>query len=497
MNNLPTEIDLAILSRDESPLRHDVLAAVRGQRNVRVRIHRVIGRRLAQDVNRWQTIVRARNEALRKAQSPWLMFLDDDVVLARDCVARLQHALEARPEYAGLAADYNGEQSWRRFTPHVGMGATLFRRSVLQRTGFRWEAGRCECLCCCDDLRRQGFRIEYLPGARAQHLRVRNGHGGPAASGQPSAFCGCECDSNLSRTMLKSPAAVPQTELSTVGKPTVAADASGQTDEDPRSLAVRARIMVAFDRRDVGRFRKAFLTSLRNFSNVSQVIVVGYGLYPSESRLLSGLPGVHVVNRPANGQMAPVRRLADFGQIVSQMEPDTPVAYWDAADVIFQGSLNPLWELTQQHPDRLLAVREPRGYPGNAAITGWTRTISDRRMASKAFHLFASNPFLNSGFAAGTAAVMARYFREAGRLRHSPELKGTSDWGDQSALNLYCHSDPNRWIEVSEAWNFCVHDRPVGCVFLTPDGFVRTHQGTPIRVVHGNARSLTKLAIIR
>ncbi len=45
-------------------------------------------------------------------------------------------------------------------------------------------------------------------------------------------------------------------------------------------------------------------------------------------------------------------------------------------------------------------------------------------------HYFAMHPFLNSGFAAGSAATMMNYFAEAMRLRSSSELRGTTDWGD-------------------------------------------------------------------
>ena len=49
---------------------------------------------------------------------------------------------------------------------HVGMAATLFRRERLERLTFRWEPGKCECRCCCDDLRRAGFGIGYLAGGQ-------------------------------------------------------------------------------------------------------------------------------------------------------------------------------------------------------------------------------------------------------------------------------------------------------------------------------------------
>ena len=63
-------------------------------------------------------------------------------------------------------------QNWD-YPRHVGMAATLFRRERLERLTFRWEPGKCECRCCCDDLRRAGFGIGYLARrAQAWHRPV-------------------------------------------------------------------------------------------------------------------------------------------------------------------------------------------------------------------------------------------------------------------------------------------------------------------------------------
>lgn len=455
MPNAPT-IDLAVLTRDDSPLMPEVSDAIRRVHGVNLLVHRIVGSPRPDDPHRVATIARARNAAVQQARTPWLMFLDDDVVLAPDCVARLHHALTARPEYAGFGADYLGENSSRRTSTHVTMGATLFRTSALKQNPFRWELSKCECLCCCEDLRRKGNRIDYLPGARAWHLHRR-------------------------REDVVQPAPV----------------SNGDSSEVDPVLADKAKILVAFNRRDVRRFRDAFLRTLRSADNHQEVIVVGYGLYPSEIQLLSASAGVRVIPKVVNGQMPPVRRMDDFAEIVRSFSPETPVAYWDASDVVFQSSLAPLWQLTQQFAGRLLAVREPKGYPHNQAIYGWTKSIDHPTYSRRAFELFSTHPFLNSGFGAGTAAAMLAYFTEASRLRSSVELRGTTDWGDQSAMNLYCHTDANRWQEIAQGWNFCIHDRPRGEVHVTPDGRVISHRQTPIHAVHGNARSLRKFAIIR
>jgi hypothetical protein len=221
-------------------------------------------------------------------------------------------------------------------SPHVAMAATLFRRHVLARIRFRWKAGRCECQCCCDDLRAMGLGITYLPAAKARHLERQQPSG---ASLQPA----------------------PQPPVS------------------PRTLDAypAACILTAFNRRHYDKFRHQFLRSLRAAGNKDRVIVVGYGLYPSERRVLAQTAGVEAIHLPVNGILPPIRRLRDFQPIVAALPPDTPVAYWDAGDVAFQGSLTNLWRTALEHPDRLLAVREPKGHPQNSAVAAWTLSIRD------------------------------------------------------------------------------------------------------------------------
>ncbi|MFG0265198.1 MAG: glycosyltransferase [Rhodopirellula sp. JB055] len=317
MNFIPT-IDLALLTRDDQPLQDSVRNAVESQVGVRLNVHRIIGQPSGTDASRIATIVRARNEAVRRARSEHMMFLDDDVVLAKDCIARLHHGLIARSNYGAIAADYLGESSPHRDSRHVSMGATLFRRSVLRRNAFRWEPSKCECLCQCEDIRRSGARIGYLSGAKAWHLTRR----------QSARRCA------NSSTVTANP---PPTYV------------------DPEVVQT-AKILVAFNRRDVRRFQDVFLRTLRASGNTQEVIVVGYGLYPSEIQSLQRLANVRFIRQPYNGQLPPVRRLSDFRDIVSLLAPRTPVAYWDAGDVLFQGRLDSLWQQTQQHPDQILSV---------------------------------------------------------------------------------------------------------------------------------------------
>ncbi|MEO8498690.1 MAG: glycosyltransferase, partial [Planctomycetota bacterium] len=436
-------VDIVILSRDREDLDARVVRGLREQVDVRVRVHRLVGQRRADDPHRWETIARARNRARDLGDSKWIMFLDDDVRLAPHAISNLVQGLRDRPAHAALAANFLQERPGERPARHVAMGATLFRRKALRQVTFRWQDKQCECLCCCQDLRQLGWEIDYLDAACAFHLRK---------------------------------------------------DAEVVPDRNSR-VPLAGRVLVAFNRRHLAKFRSHFLRTLRGHGNREQVTAVVYGLYPSELRQLRTCHGVEVVPLPVNGVMPPIRRLTDFQHVIQSWPDDTPVAYWDAGDVVFQSRLEGLWQLARQHRHKLLAVREPRGYPDNAAVTGWTQSIADPLARRSAFELFSQNPFLNSGFAAGTAVAMRRYFKTAARLRDSAALAGTTDWGDQTALNLYCHSNSDGWVEIDEGWNYCLHDRHRGEVVVRPDGRLASRRGTPIYAAHGNARSLYKLEL--
>jgi hypothetical protein len=449
------EVDLVVITRDRSPLRRDVREGIAAQAGVRLRVHRVVGTPRPGEPNRWATIARARNEGKRLGSSRWLMFLDDDVVLEPGCVAGLAEGLRQRPGFAALAADYLGETSpypdaWQ-YPRHVGMGATLFRRDVLASLAFRWEPGKCECQCCCDDLRRAGFGIGYLPGARARHERLDRADHSSLPAGESTGHGG-----------------------------------------GPKPPSPDGRVFTAFDRNHFHRFRRQFLRTLRSSGNREVVTAVAYGLRPSEQRVLASIHGVEAVTLPANGVVPAIRRLRDFQDVVARWPPETPAAYWDAGDILFQDRLVGLWDQVRANPDKLLAVREPRGYPGNPAVGDWTRTIWDPAARRRAFELLATNPFLNGGFAAGTARALLAYFREGHRLRHSSALRGTADWGDQVAMNLYCHSDPRRWQEVAEGWNYCLFMRRPGEYHVRTDGRIESRSGIVIYVAHGNCRTLVK-----
>jgi hypothetical protein len=446
------EVDLVVLSRSHGSLPPAVERGIAAQRGVRLHVYRIVGEPQPDDHCRWATIARARNAAKRLGTSRLVMYLDDDVVLAPDCIAKLAAGLARRRGFAALAADYLRESARQRFTVHVAMGATLFRRHTLAQIQFRWQNGRCECQCCCDDLRERGRAIAYLPEARAWHLK-----------------------SKVERHIEHR------------------SDKAVDAQSEDRNLA--GRVLAAFDRRHLHRFCRRFLTTFRAAGNEETVTAVTYGLFPSEVRRLRRMPAVEVLPIPGNGVVPAIRRLRDFQDAIARWPEETPVAYWDAGDVVFQSRLDTLWPIVRKNPDKLLAVREPFCHPENTAVARWTLSIRDTQARQTAFDLLSSRPFLNAGFAAGTAGTMLTYLRAADGLLHSPALQGTLDWGDQTAMNLYCHSNPDSWLEVEEGWNYCLCGRKVCDVTRVGQEGVSSTKGVPVHVVHGNAGSIRRLAI--
>jgi hypothetical protein len=444
-----SEVDLVVLTPTDAPLRSEVMTGVARQTGVKINLHRITAAPRPEDVNRWETIARGRNQAGPTGSAPWLMFLDDDVVLGDNCVATLVEQLRRRPLYGALAADYLGESHAGEQSGHVGMGATLFRRVAVRSIHFRWEQGKCECQCCCDDLRRMGMAIGYQARARASHLTGgdRRTHREPAVR-------------------------------------------HGAIDEPSTATP---RILAAFDRRHFRHFRQRFLASLRSGGNNEQVTAVVYGLYPSERRALMREPRTDILPMPPS-EISPARlRVKDFQAIIERLPAATPVAYWDAGDVIFQGSLQPLWETVRANPDKLLAVREPQPFTANVVATDWTLSIRDPKARRETLDLFRQSPVLNAGFAAGTAQAMLEYLRFASPAWNLPALAGSTDWGDQTGLNLYCHRHPDRWLEIEEGWNYCLAGRGKHEAYWDEQGRIASERGISIAVAHGNARTLPLL----
>jgi len=146
------------------------LAALRNQGEVALLHHQVVSPHPAECGSAIEAIVRARNDARTRGTAHFAMFLDRDVLLPAGAIEALLYGFLIRPHHAALAIRYlDRDHSLVPF--HVAMGATLFYRDVLERIEFRAEPGLCECMVCCNDLRRMGYAIGYLPGLVARHLK--------------------------------------------------------------------------------------------------------------------------------------------------------------------------------------------------------------------------------------------------------------------------------------------------------------------------------------
>ncbi len=200
--------------------------------------------------------------------------------------------------------------------------------------------------------------------------------------------------------------------------------------------------------------------------------------------------GVEVVAIPNNGITPCLRRVGDIADVVARWPGETPIAYWDAGDILFQGRLGPLWDVVRDRPDRLHLAREPVTIGESPLVAKWTETIIDPKARRRAFELLSTNPYLNAGFVAGTAHAFARHLPEVRRLLHSGSLVGTRDWGDQTAMNLYCHSNPDAWNEVPDGWNFCVGLRDPRSYRIRSDGRIERPGGDPVQVIHATAGTL-------
>jgi hypothetical protein len=256
----------------------------------------------------------------------------------------------------------------------------------------------------------------------------------------------------------------------------------------------RVCILAAFDRRHLHKFRYRFLRSLRRSGNQERVVAFGYGLYPSEQRQLRRLPGVELIPVPSHAVGVAIRRLFDFQGPLKRLPSDAIVAYWDAGDVIFQDRLTDLWALASDSPERLLVVEEPWQDPKkNNVAAKWTSYIHDPVSRRQTFDLLTKHAFLNSGFAVATVGTMLRYLQHGHELCRSSGLRGIKEWGDQVAMNIYCHTDPRRYHTIGNRWNYCLCGRDRNEFRVSPAGrFVRL-DGRRISVVHGNARTLERI----
>jgi len=151
-------------------IHESVLSALKNQGDVTLKHYVVEGTPPLPGEGRIDAIARARNRAKSLGDAHYAMFLDDDVVLPPRAIEELVYTLFFNPRYAAIGIDYQHFAQPSAWAAHVAMGAVMFIRPILEQIHFRTEPNKCECYCCCEDIRRMGYLIGYLPGLRAEHL---------------------------------------------------------------------------------------------------------------------------------------------------------------------------------------------------------------------------------------------------------------------------------------------------------------------------------------
>ena len=440
------EVDLILLSRDLSPPRDDVWRGIKSQAEVDLRVHRLAGQASS---GRRQSV---RNDRTSKKPGEIAGNLAVGDVPRRRCRARPRvrragsRDLERRIGFAALGADSAGEmasewQNWD-YPRHVGMAATLFRRERLERLTFRWEPGKCECRCCCDDLRRAGFGIGYLPMARAWHRSLRHA-----------------VDPRIEPARAQSCRSSP------------ACESAAQTPNPG------GRILTAFDRNHFLRFRRQFLTTLRASGNREPLSAVTYGLHAGERSILEAA-GVHVFAKRENGVSSALSRLRDFQEVVDAGPKTRRLRTGMPAMSSFKGVSAPLWDLvrrTSRAPARRARAGRNRREPGDRALdrshSGPGRAPPDPRAAAgRCLSSMPDSP-------PAPLATCWRYLREGSRLLET-DLQGVQHWGDQVAMGHYLHHNPEAWHEIDDGWNYCIIFRSLETYRITPGGRVKRVDGS-------------------
>lgn len=469
IEDTPT-VDVVVLTRDERPISKRVVDAIHSQSAVKVQVFRVVGTNRPADENRWATIARARNVGRTLGTACWLMFVDDDVVLARECISRLLLELREDESMAAVAADYLGEQSSEGASVHVAMGATIFRREVLQNVQFRSETNRCECQCMVDDLRREGLTIDYSPVARATHVdKSELGQLHRQFDGVAEQSAATASDEDATELVTQ------ESNISVCAT-------------SPKGGTADGEILVAFDRHHMGLFRGQLLRGLRAAGNHNIIHAVTYGLRDKQVRSLNRLKNVRTHPQPFTVNRICRNRMLGFQLVLRDLGPSTPVAYWDAGDVLFQTALDPVWDIVRDDPELLHVVEEPLAFEENPGQQDWIQSISNPEIRRHVFSLLTGKPVVNGGFIASSAGRLLSYFEAANQLING-DLLGAGG-GDQVVLNTYRYTFSEQFRIIDETWNYCLVGRSGRHCKVRQGKYIDVLKGREVAVVHGNAGTL-------
>ena len=182
---------------------------------------------------------------------------------------------------------------------HVGIGATLFRRDALDLVTFRWEPGRCECICCCDDLRKQLIGIDYADGLVADHV-----------------------------------------------------DIGSQSWAANNSEHLVPCIFAQVRRSNVSGFMK-LLRELRGVSTGERLLVDAVELSPSQLARLR-VAGVEIIPKTSQEQTSKEQPMSDTIRVLDGLHSLTPIGYFqDFGEVSIECSLSAIWTCVSSNPSRV------------------------------------------------------------------------------------------------------------------------------------------------
>ena len=114
----------------------------------------------------------ARNRVKQHASSPYVLMMDNDIILEPHSIERMVAFLEANNNFAAIGISKHSvpEGSNEVFIqPHIDCAPVLWRLEDLKKVAFEYR-NQCECMAVCEDIRNMGKEIGFLTGIRANHI---------------------------------------------------------------------------------------------------------------------------------------------------------------------------------------------------------------------------------------------------------------------------------------------------------------------------------------
>ena len=98
--------------------------------------------------------------------TPYLMFLDADVLLPPHAILPCLKKVKADEKLACLGIRYEP------LADHVQMGATVWRTEIARQVKWMWDARGCDCRSALRHLDEAGLKYCYHEGLQARHVKI-------------------------------------------------------------------------------------------------------------------------------------------------------------------------------------------------------------------------------------------------------------------------------------------------------------------------------------